>query len=579
MLDSPFLYLSACSIKNRLLSQVRRVRQPRYLIGAIVGLAYLGFIFLRQSSVSVGRSESRRRVSAMRSGIPVQILGALQLAAAFVLWLVVAARWIIPVSIQPLKLSGPERDILLGAPITRRRITRYKLLRSQLAVFFSTVLMLFIARRSVSDPWSVLFGMFLLFVTARMHLLGVALARRMGRPRGARHDLPTAAALVVVLLGTAGALLSLAPGAVVLAQTQDPGAALRVVSDVASRPPAAIALLPFTVMVRPVFAAWPLGFLAAVLPAVGLALLNFAWVVRTEDLCERSSASTEREAIEGTRPPSRVVHRVATGEPFVLRTRGRPEWALVWKNLIMLGRYASPSTLLRVGLALALLSLVVAGSHRREFATVAVTLTAAVCCGIALLGAYSVRNDLRQDLAQLAVLKTWPISGEQLLWGEVLAPSIVLTAVAWVGILVTGIFALAVPATVFGWGARVAVGLSAAILFPALILAQVVVQNAAAVLFPGWVSIGPSRPRGVEVLGQQMLMFGGSMLLFALGVLPGVAVATIIAVVTYPLIGWAAIPPAAMLVAVLIAGEVALAVHVLSAVLDRTDPTDVGPTP
>mgnify|MGYP003575879698 FL=1 len=37
------LYIMWCSGKNRMRRRVRRLREPRYLIGALVGAAYLFF--------------------------------------------------------------------------------------------------------------------------------------------------------------------------------------------------------------------------------------------------------------------------------------------------------------------------------------------------------------------------------------------------------------------------------------------------------------------------------------------------------------------------------------------------------
>ena len=38
---------------------------------------------------------------------------------------------------------------------------------------------------------------------------------------------------------------------------------------------------------------------------------------------------------------------------------------------------------------------------------------------------------------------------------------------------------------------------------PAFVCSQVLIQNAAAVLFPAWVPLGNERPRGVDALGQR----------------------------------------------------------------------------
>ncbi len=570
MFDSPFLYLTACSIKNRVLARFRRLRQPRYLVGAVVGIAYLYLVFFR-------RARPGRGVRRGAAGIPAGVLPSLQLAGTFVLWAVVVARWVVPASTQPLKLSGAERDLLLTAPMTRRRITRYKLLRSELAVLLSSGLMLVVAWRSVESALSFLVGTFLLFTAARLHLLGVALTRG-ARLSGAggRRDLATTAATAVVAVSTAGALRALVPGLIAFARTHDVARAAALVGQIAVTPPASIALLPFTLAVKPVFAASLPELLAAGLPALALVALNYWWVLHAQDRADLSAAATEQETVAGKRTPSQAVRRPA---PFGLAPRGPAEWAIVWKNLIMLGRYASAATLLRLSIPLVVVSAILSVALRGNFANAAAPFAAALACGLTLIGPYIFRNDLRQDMLQLSLLKTWPVSGERLLWGEILSPWLVNSVLVCVGVVVTAALALAVPPARLPWAARLSLGGSALILFPALTLAQTVVQNAAVVLFPGWVAIGPSRPRGVEAMGQGMLMFAGSALLLALGILPGVLVGGVVGFFGYRLAGWFAVVPASAIVAGLLLVETIAAVHLLGAALDRTDPTAVEAAP
>jgi hypothetical protein len=112
-----------------------------------------------------------------------------------------------------------------------------------------------------------------------------------------------------------------------------------------------------------------------------------------------------------------------------------------------------------------------------------------------LMGPYMIRNDLRMDLPRLPVLKTWPISGRELLVGEILTPWVVLSVVVWFLLVV----ALALSLT-SDWGpggplGRAAVAAAGAILAPMLIAGQLIVQNAAVVLFPGWVALARAASR------------------------------------------------------------------------------------
>ena len=53
----------------------------------------------------------------------------------------------------------------------------------------------------------------------------------------------------------------------------------------------------------------------------------------------------------------------------------------------------------------------------------------------ALLGPHMVRNDLRQDIDQMDILRSYPLRARDAVLGELLAPLAMLTAVEW-GLLV-----------------------------------------------------------------------------------------------------------------------------------------------
>ena len=55
-MDSPLVYLTLCSVRNRLHVRLRRLREPRYLIGSIVGVAYFAMIFGRPFARRAGRA-------------------------------------------------------------------------------------------------------------------------------------------------------------------------------------------------------------------------------------------------------------------------------------------------------------------------------------------------------------------------------------------------------------------------------------------------------------------------------------------------------------------------------------------
>jgi len=336
---------------------------------------------------------------------------------------------------------------------------------------------------------------------------------------------------------------------------------------------AGIVLWPFLAIVRLPLAPTPADFLQALPWALLLLVLNFAWVMRSDAAFEEASAELAEKVAtmrKGARPAVRPVARAAT-TPFALSLDGRPEMAILWKNLILVGRYASLKTLLRflplfIGLGIAFTRRGQSGLGEL-FATLCI-----VSFFLALvMGPQIARNDLRQDLANLAVLKTWPVRGAAMVRGQALAPSVILIAVAWIA---------AIGGLIFGARLDLPVSyvVAAMIVAPGVVFVQVLVQNAIAVMWPSWVVIGTNRARGIDVMGQRMIMMLGLLLVLVVAVLPALLGGGLIMLLLYWLTGTiAVILPAIVASAVLIV-EAVLASELVGRAFDRTDVTAIDAT-
>ena len=339
------------------------------------------------------------------------------------------------------------------------------------------------------------------------------------------------------------------------------------VFDVFSSGPAAAALWPFTALIAPVLATNTRQFLASAWPAALLLALNYWWVLRSETTLEEAAGAAEREQAGGRRQAPKPVTRRA---PFALAPSGRAEVAILWKNLILGGRYLTPRVVLRLVVPL----LVLAGAAAvGEFALGVAPAALVVAGALTLLGPYMVRYDLRHDLPRLTVLKTWPVRGATLVRGEVLPGARAdLRRLDHAGhrlVLAEGLSygdSRLPPASGWGWPRPSR---------PSFLLAQLVIQNAAvnrlSRVDPDWLE----PPRGVGAMGQQMLMFAGTLLLMILGVLPAAAVAGAAGFVLFQVIGWAAVAAAALVFSAALAAESLLAIELLGRLIERTDPVDV----
>ena len=324
----------------------------------------------------------------------------------------------------------------------------------------------------------------------------------------------------------------------------------------AELPPLLFSALRFTVAALP----WVLVLLTA----------NYVWVVRTDVPFEEAAAELS-EKLEGLRRRGvRALRqpRASTRTPFQLAHHGRPEIAILWKNLISMGRMLSWATLVRIGVLVLLLATML--SRGRGNGANLMTVACLFIAGFALLlGPQMTRGDLRQDLEALATLKTWPIRGAALVRGEVLAPSLVLTAIVALALIAATVTSVQAPFAAKLTN-RWSLLIGALLVAPGLVLAQLLVHNALAVTFPSWISIG-GRPGGVDVVGQRMLVMVGVMLALVVAVVPAAIVAGVGAGLLYLLTGTMPVVPAGVLAGATLLLEAWIGSELIGAILERSD--------
>jgi len=225
-------------------------------------------------------------------------------------------------------------------------------------------------------------------------------------------------------------------------------------------------------------------------------------------------------------------------------------------------------------LVLWLVIVAVAVNRAEGFAEILGTLAAFAMGFTVGMGPQLLRADLRQDLEHLELLKTWPVRAVSLVRGEIIWPTIVVTVAAWLcGAIALTFSGDAFTSTSRTW--RMAIGAAAMVVTPALVLAQYTIYNAAALVFPAWIHLGSGRARGVDAIGQRLILLGGTWLLLAVLVLPGVVVGGGIGLALYRFAGpWAFLLGALCGVAV-IGVELGFATEALGPLYERLDVTSV----
>ena len=567
MLSASF-YIIVCSAKNRIRKRLQRLREPRYLVGAIVGGAYLYFSFFARSRSRAAAARRGRQRSAPFS-METLVAAAAPLAGVALLVLATLA-WVLPFDSGLLEFSEAETAILFPAPVTRRGLLVHRLLRSQLGILFGSLVV------GIASPvvgWARVrtsLAFWVLFVTFRVYYTAVTLSRSRGRegaPAAPRAWGPFAACLAALAIVVASLVRAWSASPV-----QDAADAVARLASAAGQGAAGVVLLPFVALARPIFAPDARAFVTAMVGAVAVLALCIAWMLRSDAAFQEATATAA--ARRAGRAQSRGAPLRARATGLTLASAGRPELAFFWKNGVQTLRLTGVSAI-RIILAcliivLAVTSMVVNAMHLRSGAAAACGVAIAVAGFTAILGPQIVRTDMRTDLLHLELLKTWPVRPGAIIRGEIAWPASLLTLLGWAAVASAAAFSPAafpqIPAAT-----RAAFAAAAVLLMPALVLAQYLVQNAAALAFPAWVPLGNQRPRGVDAMGQRLIMLGGALLSVAVLMLPGAVAGALVWFAFRRWIGALALVAAAAICSATVMVEVLATTELLSPLYDRLD--------
>jgi ABC-2 type transport system permease protein len=569
---SASLYIIACSTRNRARQRLRRLREPRYLAGAVVGAAYLYFSFvarLRSTRSNPGRAARARRT---RGGTPFDVPGLAATAPAFAgiaLMGAAALSWLAPFESGLLEFSEAETQFLFPAPLTRRQLLVHRLLRSQLGLLFGAVVFgITVPSSSGYRRLWVGLAMWVLLVTGKIYFTAVSLTRaRIRAASGAarvRAWLPAAiviAAIAIVATALMRAFYAAPPSGI--------ADIVALVGGVSQQPVPRVVLWPFVALVRPVFAASTAAYLPALASALAVLAAATLWMFRSDEVFHLAADEAARRRSRRSQGRPQVTYK-ARAEEWKLAPTGRPEAAFAWKALMQTLRVFNRREVVRTVAILTALTAVAAATNREGPAALLGGFAIAAAAFAILMAPQIVRIDMRQDLQHLELLKTWPVRGPSIVRGQLVWPAVMITAIAWTMLAVAlTLSGIVLPRVGLVW--RLASTGAVAILAPALVLAQLTVHNAVALMFPAWVPLGFQRARGLDAIGQRIIMLGGTWLLLIVMTIPGALAAGIFWLIVGRFFGPLMLIPAATAAAGVIAVEVLLATEALGPVYERLD--------
>lgn len=560
-------YLVITSARNGLVGRIRQLRNPRYAMALALGIGYFWLVFYHPRSRGGGQPNPLES-DTFASLFPVALL-----VYAGVIWILGADR-------SALAFTQAEVSMLFSAPVSRRGLVIYKLVRAQSAVLTTSILWLVLFHSSGSSVRRVAASWILLTMFS-LHRLGVALVRASQAEHGVtglRRNW-----LSIAIFGATAAVLasSLYSASARLGAAVQSGEIGHVLVSEFAQAPLSWVVYPFRVATAPLFARSNEAWALAILPALVLLGLHVVWVLRGDTAFEEAAAEASaaqalrvralraRGATGGVIDPKRARRTVR------LASTGTPEVALFWKNYLWLLRTGQFRALL--GLPLFALVLCLAFAGRSTLAEILVVVICGVTAVVTLIfGPMTMRNDLRAELRQLPLLKTMPLRGREIMLAEVLSSAL---PVAMMQFLLASVALLAlsfIPTNTIAPVFRLGLFVASPVFLAGLSLANFTIHNGMALLFPAWVRIGVAAGgAGVEAMGQMMLTSIVTLLLLGiLLILPAIAAAAVYFVMQWP--AFFATAGAGIAAGIVCGLEGYLLIGVLGGSLDRLEPMQVG---
>jgi len=568
------LYLQAVSIWNRLLARIKRLRQPKYLIGGIVGGLYLYLYFFRYFLFG-----SRGGQADLSAWLTPENRLLIECGVGLLLCVIVLLAWVLPNKRAALTFTEAEIAFLFPAPVARRTLIQFKLLRSQLGILFTVLIFTLLSRGMGGNLLVHALGWWLVLSVLNLHFMGVSFVRTMLLDRGITHWTRRLAVLGGVGVLAFGVGLWIWKHLPSLEPAREPEQLLEQLRLLLTTGPVPLLMYPFRLLVRPYLAPDLSGFLLAAWPALLILLAHYWFVIRADVAFEEASVEASRKMAERVAAVRAGRARGAglvrpRRDPFRLGSRGSPAVALFWKNLIGTGQFMNKRLLTVVVLMTVFASVGLArGNTSGGLGGILGMLALIFLVWSILLGPQVLYQDLRQDLRMADLLKMYPVKGTQMVLGELLAPVVILTIIQWLllPVAVGGLISLdrdthLDPGTVGG------IALAVAVLSPALNFLSFVIPNASVLLLPAWFQTDKAMPHGIEAMGQRIILLLGQLLVLFVSALPaGLVFTAVLLLVRWLAGGFVAAPVAAMAAAAVIALEVAVALMLMGRWFEKLD--------
>lgn len=526
------------TLKGRVIRSFRLLRQPKYLVGAIVGVAWMALWVGRPVLHANVRPGAASWVQSLTGVMPV-----IHRVAAVVVTIVLPLPWLLPWGRVGLPFREAELTMLLQAPLTRRDVLQYGLIKSEFGVIVSALVMsVLFSGRGLSSSWLTSFlGTWLVFEF--LHLNGKWRALSLTGAHGRQLGLTIGLSIFyVVLLSTLASFVASAAPAVARMDRERIAETLTALDW----PALLVAITtPAWWLIAPMFAADGSAFLVSLIPLVLAVILQREIVLRSKAPFEETALEhAKRQESKTSRTAPVAMHHAWTRDrrPFALPSTGPPEVAVLWKNAMRISRLPWVWSAAAGAAFLVAIAVLPAALRLPAFIFDVLALFGVVLLIVQpMVGGMAWNNDLRSELLHLESVRTWPVAAPRLLLAEVLSPALMSFAGAMfgAGVILASFFGSRLRQMLTGEastlhllprsGELLGVGnmWATLLLFVACVpmaaaasFVSSAFQNVAVLIIPAWMVHSVDRSRGVAAFGQRILTSFAVGLVFMVALLP-----------------------------------------------------------
>jgi ABC-2 type transport system permease protein len=534
-----FVEFTLRATRNKIVQRVRRLRDPRYLVGAIVGLAYLWFAFFRNT-----RGLHGKRAMFLTGDAYVDVI--VDILSLVVLALMTLA-WALPQDSGGLQFSEAEIAHLFPAPLRRRDLLLYKIIRAQPQALGSAVaFFIFGWRRSwLIGVWAAIsvlsiYFIFVALARARLKLMHIGFIARLvivsavltGLANFAIHDVMRHP----IKMGKARTYADVAKMAEAKAT---PGGSSTANADIARRidKPFRTGVLNVVLFIPRFFAGaavapTPVTFATSIAGLGGLGFLFFFFAAKMNVSFEEASivSSAKRaariERMRGRHSGKREISVRRFGPLFRLGETGAPEVAIFWKNVIALVRTGFGIIVLLLVLVVLMIGIAV-WSHEETAYTVIGGMFLFMAAFFPIAAPQMFANDLRLDLARSEVLKSYPLAGDKLVAAEMAAPLFAIAAMnALFAVCGSILIRLGEHSSnrLAQFAATPQFVVTVLILTLPVCAVLLLIRNAMPLYFPAWTMRPADDPRSFVTVGQRIVVLLANLIALAIAMIPAALV-------------------------------------------------------